>query len=77
MSVVSHLSPKDKKALADFYGTDTHTALLHLNKLVKSNAGIQALKASDFLEVKHLQGQKAAIERQEEEIHKLYKSQNS
>lgn len=77
MSVVSRLSPKDKKALADFYGTDTHTALLHLNRLVKANAAERSLKALDYLEVKHLQGQKAAIDRQEEEIHKLYKSQNS
>lgn len=77
MSVVSRLSPKDRKALADFYGTDTHTALLHLNKLVKANAGLQALKATDYLGVKYLQGQKSALEEQEAEIYKVYKAQNS
>lgn len=73
-SIISKLSPKDKKLLSEFHGTDTHLALLHLNKLVKANAADKGLTAVDFFEVKHLQGQKAALDRQEEELNKLYKA---
>lgn len=73
MSVISRLTPKDKKALALFYETETYSSLIKLLKLVKANAASKALSAVDFSEVKQLQGQKAALDRLEEELKSNYK----
>lgn len=73
MSIVSRLTPKDKKALALFYETETYSSFIKLLKLVKANAATKALTAVDFYEVKQLQGQKAALDRLEEELKSNYK----
>lgn len=72
-SIVSKLTPKDKKALALFYETETYNSFIKLIKIVKANAASKALSAVDFYEVKQLQGQKAALDRLEEELRENYK----
>lgn len=72
-TIVSKLTPKDKKALAHFFETDAYSALKKLMSLAKANAAEKALKAFDFNEVKHLQGQNHALEALEETLEKVYK----
>lgn len=72
-SVIDKLSPKDKQILALFYETEAYSSIKKIFRLIKANAGEQALKAQDFDTVKWLQGQKYSIERLEEEIEKIYK----
>lgn len=74
-SIVSRLSPKDKKALALFYETDTYTSLKKLISMVRGNAASRCLTAVDFLEVKHLQGQEHVLKVLLEEIGRIYKAE--
>lgn len=73
-SVVSRLAPKDRKALALFYETETYTSLKKLISQVRGNAAKKCLTAFDFLEVKHLQGQEHALKVLLDEIEKIHKS---
>lgn len=74
MSVVSRLAPKDRKALALFYETETYNSLKKLVGMVRANAAKKCLTATDFLEVKHLQGQEHALAVLLDELSKIYKS---
>lgn len=74
-SIVSRLAPKDKKALALFYETDTYSSLKKLVGLVRGNAATKSLNALDFLEVKHLQGQNHGLMSLLDEIEKIYKAE--
>lgn len=73
MSVVSKLPPKDKKALALFYETESYGSLIKLLILVKTNAASKALESIDFNQLKHFQGQKHALDRLEDELKENYK----
>lgn len=73
-SITDKLSPKDKQILALFYETEAYTTVKKVFKLIKTNAGEQALKAQDFETVKWLQGQKYSIERLEDELEKVFKA---
>ncbi len=73
-SVVSRLSPKDKRVLALFYETATYMSLKKLVKMVRANAATKCLTATDFLEVKHLQGQEHALAVLLNEIEKIHKA---
>lgn len=72
-SIVSKLTATDKKALALFYETPTYSSFLKLLKLAKANAAMKCLDAIDFNQVKHLQGQKAALEAIEGALKEIYK----
>lgn len=73
MSIVSKLPPKDKRALALFYETESYNSFIKLLRLVKSNAATKALESVDFSQLKHFQGQKHALDRLEEELKSNYK----
>lgn len=72
MSVVSRLSPKDKLALATFYDTPAHVALVKLLKLVKANAATQSLKSTNWDGVVYQQGTHSAIQTLQDTLKKIY-----
>jgi hypothetical protein len=76
MSIISKLTPKDRKALALFYETEVYSSLAKLLKLAKANAAEKSLEAIDWQQVKHLQGQKHALDSLEQVIKEIHKKEN-
>jgi hypothetical protein len=69
-SISSKLAPKHKQALASFWQKDKE-AFMALSKLIKDNAGRQALSSPSHEHTRWLQGQDVAMDLLVKEFEKI------